>query len=120
MNMATDSMSKGSNRPSICSYCSRMKRIVLYATMRREGYNVLAMAQHLDDQAESFVMSALHNGALRAMKAHYVVDSGDLRVIRPMVYVREKEAEAFAEDSKMPIVAENCPACFEAPKERFR
>ena len=27
------------------------------------------MAQHLDDCAESFLMSALHNGALRSMKA---------------------------------------------------
>ncbi|GMI09175.1 hypothetical protein TrLO_g12376 [Triparma laevis f. longispina] len=120
MNMAESSMNKGANRNSICSYCSRMKRIVLYGTMRRESYNVLAMAQHLDDQAESFVMSALHNGALRAMKAHYIVDAGDLRVIRPLVYVREKEAEAFAEERRLPIVTENCPACFEAPKERFR
>ena len=44
----------------------------------------------------------------------------DLRVIRPLVYVREKEAERFAEESHLPIVAENCPACFEAPKERYR
>lgn len=31
------------NRVSICSFCSRMKRGVLYHTARREGYNVLAM-----------------------------------------------------------------------------
>jgi len=120
MDMAEDSMSKGSNRNSICSYCSRMKRTVLYFAARREGYNVLAMAQHLDDQAESFMMSALHNGCLRAMKAHYGVDEGDLRVIRPLVYVRETEVEKFAEENGLPIVTENCPACFEAPKERYR
>jgi tRNA 2-thiocytidine biosynthesis protein TtcA len=34
---------------SICAWCSRMKRGVLYATMRREGYNVLVLGQHLDD-----------------------------------------------------------------------
>ena len=38
-------MAKDGNRVSICSFCSRMKRGVLYATARREGYNVLAMAQ---------------------------------------------------------------------------
>ena len=37
---------------SICSFCSRMKRGRLYACARREGYNVLAMGQHLDDLAE--------------------------------------------------------------------
>ena len=34
--------------------------------------------------------------------------------------VRETEAEAFAEGAALPIVAENCPACFDAPKERYR
>ena len=93
---------------------------ILYSTARREGYGVLAMAQHLDDCAESFLMSALHNGSLRSMKAHYTVDAQDLRVIRPLVLVRETEAEAFAEGANLPIVAENCPACFDAPKERYR
>ncbi|XP_065845865.1 uncharacterized protein [Oscarella lobularis] len=105
---------------SICSFCSRMKRGRLYACLRREGYNVLALGQHLDDLAESFIMSAFHNGLLRTMKAHYTVKEGDLRVIRPFVYVREKDLRAFANSSKLPVIAENCPACFEAPKERHR
>lgn len=58
---------------SICSFCSRMKRGRIYAAARREGYNVLAFGQHLDDLAESFVMSIFHNGRLRTMKAHYTV-----------------------------------------------
>ncbi|KAK3696713.1 hypothetical protein QZH41_013068, partial [Actinostola sp. cb2023] len=101
---------------SICSFCSRMKRGRLYACARREGYNVLAMGQHLDDLTESFLMSAFHNGLLRTMKANYTVQEGDLRVIRPLVFVREKELRQFADKAKLPVIAENCPACFEAPK----
>lgn len=33
----------------------------------------MAMGQHLDDLAESFLMSAFHNGFLRTMKANYTV-----------------------------------------------
>ena len=51
-----------------------MKRGRLYACARSEGYNVLAMGQHLDDMAESFFMSAFHNGLLRTMKANYTVE----------------------------------------------
>jgi tRNA(Ile)-lysidine synthase TilS/MesJ len=40
----------------------------LYACARREGYNVLAYGHHLDDLAETFVMSAFHNGYVRTMK----------------------------------------------------
>eukprot|EP00962_Isochrysis_galbana_P059347 scaffold32895_cov96-Isochrysis_galbana.AAC.1 len=93
----------GGGRVSICAFCSRMKRGVLYRVARTHGYNVLALAHHLDDCAESFLMSALHNGALRTMKAHYKVDEGDLRVVRPMVYVREAEAERFADEQLLPV-----------------
>jgi tRNA(Ile)-lysidine synthase TilS/MesJ len=50
-----------------------MKRGRIYAAARREGYSVLAMGQHLDDLAESFLMNFFHNGGLRTMKANYTV-----------------------------------------------
>jgi len=78
------------------------------------------MGQHLDDLAESFFMSVFHNGRLRTMKANYKVKEGDLRVIRPLVYVRERQLRQFAEKQHLPVIAENCPACFESPKERHR
>jgi tRNA 2-thiocytidine biosynthesis protein TtcA len=46
MQQAACSMEKN----SICSFCSRMKRGVLYMVCKREKYNVLALGQHLDDQ----------------------------------------------------------------------
>lgn len=103
---------------SFCAYCARMKRGIIYSTARREGYNVIALAQHLDDLAESFLMSAFHRGQLRTMKAHYTIDAGDLRVIRPLVYVRERQTEAFAKSAPLPVVPDNCPACFRKPTER--
>lgn len=105
---------------SICSFCSRMKRGRIYACARREKYNVIALGQHLDDLAESFLMSFFHNGILRTMKAHYTVKEGDLHVIRPLVHVREKDLRMFASKCQLPVINENCPACFEAPKERHR
>ena len=82
---------------------------ILYTVARREGYNVLALAQHLDDACESFVMSAFHNGRLRTMKAHYINGNEDVRIIRPFIYARERMTRAFAEEAKLPIIYENCP-----------
>ena len=103
---------------SFCAYCARMKRGIMYTTCRENGYNVLALAQHLDDLAESFLMSAFHQGKLGTMKAHYTIDAGDLRVIRPLVYVRETQTGAFAESAELPIIPDSCPACFTAPTQR--
>ena len=107
-------------KDSICSFCSRMKRGMIYNCARREGYNVIAMGQHLDDLAESFVMSSFHNGKLRTMKANYTIDKGDLRVIRPLSTCREQLFKEFSVKANLPIIADNCPACFSEPKERHR
>lgn len=103
---------------SYCAFCSRMKRGLMYRTAREQGYNVLALAQHLDDLAESFLMSAFHGGKLKTMKAHYRIDAGDLRVIRPLVMVRERQTADFAKAAGLPVIVENCPMCFETPTQR--
>ena len=103
---------------SFCSYCSRMKRGIMYSTCRREGYNVLALAQHLDDLAESLLMSIFYGGQLRTMKAHYTNRDGDIRIIRPLVYVRETMTAAFAQNAKLPVIPDSCPACFSMPTRR--
>ena len=74
--------------------------------------------QMLDDLAERFLMSAFHGGKLKTMKAHYVNDDGDIRIIRPLVYVRERQLADFAESTKLPVIMENCPACFNKPTQR--
>lgn len=114
MNLAETHMDNN----SYCAFCSRMKRGLMYKTAREQGYNVLALAQHLDDLAESFLMSAFHGGKLKTMKAHYRIDAGDLRVIRPLVQVRERQTAAFAKEAGLPVIMENCPACFDMPTQR--
>ena len=103
---------------SFCAYCARMKRGIMYTACREHGYNVLALAQHLDDLAESFLMSAFHQGRLGTMKACYVNDAGDVRIVRPLVYARETQTAAFAAAADLPVVPDSCPACFSAPTQR--
>lgn len=103
---------------SFCSFCSRMKRGIMYSTARRENYNVLALGQHLDDLAESFLMSAFHGGQLRTMKANYTNQDGDIRIIRPMIYVRERQTTEFSKEVSLPVIPDSCPACFDMPTER--
>lgn len=104
---------------SFCAYCSRMKRGIMYSTCREHHYNVLALAQHLDDLAESLLMSMFHGGQLRTMKAHYLNDTGEIRIIRPLVYCRETLTADFAIDAQLPVIPDSCPACFSAPTQRI-
>ncbi len=103
---------------SYCSFCARIKRGLMYKVAREQGYNVLVLGQHLDDLAESLMMSMCHNGKIQTMKAHYINDDKDLRVIRPMVYVRERQLADFSITAGLPVIADSCPACFSMPTER--
>lgn len=103
---------------SFCAWCSRMRRGILYRVAREQGYTVLALAQHLDDLAETLMMSMFFGGKLRTMQAHYTNDAGDLRIIRPLVYARERQTASFARAARLPVIHENCPACFAQPTQR--
>ena len=101
------------------SRCNQSGGIRSHAqTARDEGYNVLALAQHLDDLAESFLLSAFHGGQLRTMKANYTNREGDIRIIRPFVYVRERQTVDFARSAALPVITDSCPACFGMPTQR--
>ncbi|HEY5733710.1 MAG TPA: ATP-binding protein [Gammaproteobacteria bacterium] len=113
-----DLADKHMNGDSYCAWCARMRRGLIYKTARVHGYNVIALAQHLDDLAESFLMSAFHGGKLKTMKAHYTNDDGDIRIIRPLVYARERQLADFASSASLPVIVENCPACFSKPTQR--
>ena len=70
----------------------------LYGCARKNNCNKLVLAQHLDDCAESFLMSTMHNGFIRTMKAAYEINAGGISVIRPLVYCRESLMTEFVSE----------------------
>ena len=94
---------------SYCSFCSRMRRGALYSKALEGGYNKIALAHHLDDAAESFVMNLSYNGALRSMPPIYKAQN-DLFVIRPLIFVRERQIIDFITSNNIYIAPDcNCP-----------
>lgn len=89
---------------SFSAFAARIRRGIMYRVARERRCTVLALAQHLDDIAESFLMSLFHGGELRTMKAHYRTDAGDLRVIRPLCYCRERQLRDFATSARLPVI----------------
>ncbi|XP_022913298.2 uncharacterized protein [Onthophagus taurus] len=91
----------------------------LYATAKNGGYNVIAVAQHLDDLVESFLLSIFHKGRLKTLKAHYFIREHDLRVIRPFIYVREKSLKQFVANNQLPAISSSS-SNLELTKQRQR
>lgn len=101
-----------------CSFCSRMRRGALYSKALEGGYNKIALAHHLDDAAESFMMNLTYNGALRSMPPLYKADNG-LWVIRPLIFVRERQIIDFIVKNNIYIAPDcNCPIMWQKDDKR--
>ncbi|MFV2058676.1 MAG: tRNA 2-thiocytidine biosynthesis protein TtcA, partial [Thiohalomonadales bacterium] len=38
--------------------------------------------------------------------------------IRPLVYARERQTADYAKKAGLPVIKDNCPACFNMPSQR--
>lgn len=103
-----------------CSLCARLRRGVLYRIAKETGATKIALGHHADDFIETLLMNLFFAGSLKAMPAKLVSDDGAHVVIRPLVYVGEEEARAYAKESELPIIGCCCPACGDLGLQRQR
>lgn len=103
-----------------CSLCARLRRGVLYRWAKKVGATKIALGHHLDDFVETLLLNLFFAGALKAMPARLVSDNQAHVVIRPLVYVTEAEARAYARESDLPIIGCCCPACGDLSLQRQR
>src|SRR5687767_7881663 len=103
-----------------CSLCARLRRGVLYRIAQEVGATKIALGHHLDDFIETLLLNLFFAGALKAMPARLVSDSGEHVVIRPLVYVTEDEARIYAKQCELPIIGCCCPACGDLSLQRQR
>ena len=103
-----------------CSLCARLRRGVLYRLAATHGATKIALGHHLDDVIETLLLNLFFQGSLKAMPARLVSDNQAHVVIRPLVYVTEGEARAYAKDEALPIISCCCPACGDLSLQRQR
>lgn len=95
---------------SPCSLCSRMRRGILHDTAKELGCNKIALGHHLDDAAETFMMNLLIESRVGCFAPVTYLSRKDITMIRPLVYVREREVEQAVQRLDLPIVKSGCPA----------
>ena len=103
-----------------CSLCARLRRGVLYRIAKEVGATKIALGHHADDFIETLLLNLFFGGSLKAMPAKLVSDDGAHVVIRPLVYVGEDEARAYAKECELPIIGCCCPACGDLGLQRQR
>ena len=103
-----------------CSLCARLRRGVLYRIAGELGATKIALGHHADDFVETLLLNTFFAGALKAMPARLVSDDRRHVVVRPLVYVWEDEARAYAKAAALPVIGCCCPACGDLSLQRQR
>jgi tRNA 2-thiocytidine biosynthesis protein TtcA len=105
---------------SYCSFCARLRRGVLYTVAEELGCNKIALGHHLDDFIETLLLNQFYVGTLAAMSPKLLADNGRQTVIRPFVYVEEKDIIAFTRANGFPVICCACPVCGVVDQKRKR
>lgn len=93
-----------------CSLCANMRRGAINHIAKTLGCNKVALGHHLDDALETFLMSLVFEGRMHTFSPRTYLTRADITVIRPMIYVYEKDIITIARQLELPVIPNNCPA----------
>ncbi|MBI4962177.1 MAG: tRNA 2-thiocytidine(32) synthetase TtcA [Desulfomonile tiedjei] len=103
--LVDEKLTEGTNP---CSFCSRLRRGMLYTFATKTEWNKIALGHHTDDFVETLLLNLFFNGSIKGMSPNLLADDGRNRVIRPMVYVREELTRECAAQLGVPILGCYC------------
>lgn len=74
----------------------------LIETAKREGYPFIALAHHMDDQAETVILNLLRGAGIQGLKGMMLKTVRDgVVLVRPLLEVNRKEIEDYIEHNKL-------------------
>lgn len=103
-----------------CSLCANMRRGALNEAAKAQGCNKVALGHHHDDAVETFFLNLFHEGRLGCFSAVTYLDRTDITLIRPMLYVDEKDIRSFALKESLPTKESNCKADGNTERQKMK
>ena len=93
-----------------CALCAKMRKGALNTKAKELGCNKIAYAHHKDDIIETMLLSLIFEGRFHSFSPRTYLDRMDLTVIRPMMFVDEKDVIGFQNLYQLPVLKNPCPA----------
>ena len=93
-----------------CSLCATLKRGVLNNAALKHGCNKVALAHNRDDVIETMLLSTFYEGRIHSFSPVTYLDRKGVFVLRPLIYVEEKQIKAFIQEKTLQVVHNPCTA----------
>lgn len=110
----------GESLPLDCFRCSWHRRRALFTAALGLGCNKLAFGHHADDAAATTLLSLMLGGKLETMLPHRKYFDGAMTLIRPLIYVPEKELDRYEKTAGFPDPPPCCPQGLVSQRARVK
>ncbi len=103
-----------------CSLCAKMRRGALNNAARELGCTSVALGHHFDDVVETFMLNLFFEGRLGCFSPVTYLSRVGVKVIRPMIYMPERDVRDFARKNELPVIESPCPADKNTQREEMK
>ena len=103
-----------------CSLCAKMRRGALYGAARELGCARVALGHHFDDVVETFMLNLFFEGRIGCFQPVTYLSNTGITLIRPMIYMPEKDVRYFAGKAELPVCKSPCPADGNTEREEMK
>ena len=103
-----------------CSLCAKMRRGALHNAAKELGCTAVALGHHFDDAVETFMLNLFFEGRLGCFSPVTYLSRVGIKLIRPMIYMPEKDVRYFSSKVQLPVVKSPCPADGNTQREEMK
>ena len=103
-----------------CSLCAKMRRGALHNAAKELGCTSVALGHHFDDAVETFMLNLFFEGRIGCFSPVTYLSRVGIKLIRPMLYMPEKDVRYFANKVELPVVKSPCPADGNTQREEMK
>jgi len=103
-----------------CSLCAKMRRGALHNAAKELGCTSVALGHHFDDAVETFLLNLFFEGRIGCFSPVTYLSRVGIKLIRPMLYMPEKDVRYFASKVQLPVVKSPCPADGNTQREEMK
>jgi tRNA 2-thiocytidine biosynthesis protein TtcA len=92
-----------------CFSCSRERRRLIFHAAKKEGISAVAFGHHRDDNIQTLLLNLLHIGEFAGTLPKVPMQKYGVTIIRPLIYIAEKEIKAFVQSYGFARLTCQCP-----------
>lgn len=97
------------SKKGACFICSWHRRKAMFELAKELKCNKLALGHHMVDAVETFFMNMIYHASISSMPIKLSMLNGELELIRPLLYLTNKEIKQYSDYSEFQIIEKSCP-----------